>query len=357
MESPKPAKQSLKVLIVDDDELSYEMACFALRKNQFFEFDIQWLSSASNALHAMVNNLFDVYLVDYRLGADDGIELTRLAKLDGCKRPVIIITGFEDPTTDARSLNAGADAFVSKDMLNTPFLERALRYAVTRDQVHRSFLEQQLEYVHEFRRSALSKMAIAIGNEINEPFLVLSDELQKIQTYLQKSELSRDVLVAKVTEIQRNAARIEKIIRALNQMPTQKILVVDDDADIAELMTSELENAGYSVATATDGLKALELLKDTTFDVLISDIVMPGIRGDELFIRASKAGVLPSKVFGITGYGTLTLPHPARSSQIKLLHKPFAMQELLSLVQENNLDRVYADLTPGGRAATFEPAK
>src|SRR5262245_28194924 len=63
--------------------------------------------------------------------------------------------------------------------------------------------------------------------------------------------------------------------------PGGRILLADDDAMVARSMTRILERAGYEVATASSGENAAEILKGSTFDVVLSDVSMPGLSGLE----------------------------------------------------------------------------
>jgi CheY-like chemotaxis protein len=68
-----------------------------------------------------------------------------------------------------------------------------------------------------------------------------------------------------------------------------KILLVDDEPDLLDVLGEYLEDIGYSVVTAGDGLAALNVLeKDSTFDLLLSDINMPRMKGFELITEARK---------------------------------------------------------------------
>ncbi len=62
----------------------------------------------------------------------------------------------------------------------------------------------------------------------------------------------------------------------------KKILFVDDEIDVMRVTIFRLQKAGYEVVTASDGLSVLELLKKTAFDLVILDIRMPGIPGDQV---------------------------------------------------------------------------
>jgi EAL domain-containing protein (putative c-di-GMP-specific phosphodiesterase class I) len=70
-----------------------------------------------------------------------------------------------------------------------------------------------------------------------------------------------------------------------------RILVVDDDRQSLRLWESVLSLAGYAVTTANDGERASSLLDDQTFDVVLSDIVMPGVDGINLLERVRRRDV------------------------------------------------------------------
>ena len=62
----------------------------------------------------------------------------------------------------------------------------------------------------------------------------------------------------------------------------EKILVVDDEVDIAELMKDILEDEGYDVEIAHDGKTAIYKIKEESFDLILLDIMMPDISGTEV---------------------------------------------------------------------------
>ena len=65
-------------------------------------------------------------------------------------------------------------------------------------------------------------------------------------------------------------------------MPDARILVVDDDADSLEIVRTYLESRGYRVTTAADGKEALAILEDARPDLVLLDVMMPGIDGWEV---------------------------------------------------------------------------
>jgi len=68
----------------------------------------------------------------------------------------------------------------------------------------------------------------------------------------------------------------------VTKQETQKILIVDDEQDIAELLSYNLSKEGFDVTTALDGESALKQIKRKIFDLIILDLMLPGIQGMEL---------------------------------------------------------------------------
>lgn len=78
-------------------------------------------------------------------------------------------------------------------------------------------------------------------------------------------------------------------------LDTGAVLVIDDDADNRELLTRSLESVGYTVTQATSGAEALALLRSVELDLVLCDVLMPGLSGIEVLqqIRSVFADALP----------------------------------------------------------------
>ena len=120
---------------------------------------------------------------------------------------------------------------------------------------------------------------------------------------------------------------------------TDKILVVDDEAVIRELMCVILEDEGFHVKCAPNGRAALELLQENDdFVVLFTDIMMPEMDGLELIREAAKSN--PSLVsIVMTGYATMETARDAvKAGAYDYVLKPFNLSEIKMAV-ENALER------------------
>ncbi|NUQ76229.1 MAG: response regulator [Polyangiaceae bacterium] len=108
---------------------------------------------------------------------------------------------------------------------------------------------------------------------------------------------------------------------------TERVLVVDDDAQVREMLRRVLEKAGYRVSIAADGEEALAAAQRERFDVVVTDLVMPRMSGDALIERLTATGG-PAALL-LSGYApaALRITHP------HLLSKPFSPTELLGALR------------------------
>ena len=110
------------------------------------------------------------------------------------------------------------------------------------------------------------------------------------------------------------------------------ILVVDDDPEIVSFLKRGLVYEGYSVDTANDGVEALAKALEREPDLIILDIMMPGIDGIEVSQRLRQAGDVP--ILMLTAKGTVADRVAGLDSGADdYLVKPFAFDELLARIR------------------------
>jgi diguanylate cyclase (GGDEF)-like protein len=122
----------LRVLLVEDDEDDYFLTRDLLSEIPGRRYELDWIADAGKALATLDRGRYDVALIDYRLGSCLGSDLVRGAIAQGCKIPLILLTGLDDRETDVAAMDAGAVDFLVKGRLDSPMLERAIRYALQR---------------------------------------------------------------------------------------------------------------------------------------------------------------------------------------------------------------------------------
>jgi len=133
--------QHVKLLIIDDDEDD-----FLLVKDLLEDIGqtclLDWASTYEDGQRLLAEDRHDLCLMDYKLGARDGIELLKFSNEVGFSGPVILLTGMHQVEVDRQALQAGAVDYLVKSKLSAEQLARAIRYALARREVERERVER-----------------------------------------------------------------------------------------------------------------------------------------------------------------------------------------------------------------------
>ena len=121
-----------KLLLVEDDEDDYFLTNELLRDIYGPNFELDWVRTEDDAIAAIAKAEHDVYLVDYRLGKTNGIDLVRELSETAASAPFILLTGQNSRELDFEAMRAGASDYLVKSDITAPLLDRAIRYAIER---------------------------------------------------------------------------------------------------------------------------------------------------------------------------------------------------------------------------------
>lgn len=127
--SPTPL---LKVLLIEDDEDDFILTRDICDEIRDWKFELDWVRTYDAGVSGAIANRHDVCLVDFRLGAQNGIELIQAAVAGGCQSPIILLTGLGEHEVDLAAMRAGAADYLVKSRLTAAQLERSVRYAIER---------------------------------------------------------------------------------------------------------------------------------------------------------------------------------------------------------------------------------
>jgi CheY-like chemotaxis protein len=120
-------------------------------------------------------------------------------------------------------------------------------------------------------------------------------------------------------------------------MRKHRILIIEDDEFVKNMLKQTIERAGYDVATAANGHIGLKLYKSNPFDVVITDLIMPDMEGIETIthLRKNNPGV---KIIAISGGGRNSpedyLHIAEKLGAKRTFSKPIDRQALLNAIQE-----------------------
>jgi two-component system cell cycle response regulator CpdR len=112
-----------------------------------------------------------------------------------------------------------------------------------------------------------------------------------------------------------------------------RILLAEDDESLRGFLARALERAGYEVRSCADGEEALVALEDGGWDLLLTDIVMPGVDGIEV-ARQAAARDTRIQIMFITGFAAVALAAGERApAGAKVLSKPVHLREIVAEVE------------------------
>ncbi len=116
--------------MIDDDEEDFIITRDVLHEIPRRKYIIDWVPAYDEALLKIRAGEYQVYLVDYRLGAKNGLDLIRAALESGCTAPLILLTGQNDPEVDEQAMRAGAADYLVKGTISSRQLESSVRYSI-----------------------------------------------------------------------------------------------------------------------------------------------------------------------------------------------------------------------------------
>ena len=173
--------QTCRVLLVDDDEDDYVVTRDFLDEAERLAFTLNWVDNYADGLAEIGKNNHDAYLLDFRLGKENGLELLQDALRLGCSKPIILLTGMGDNDIDEQAMAVGAaDYLVKGASLNGPLLERSILHAIDRK---RAEIEQKhlLAELASANRE-LKDFAYVVSHDLKAPLrgiVSIADWLQK----------------------------------------------------------------------------------------------------------------------------------------------------------------------------------
>lgn len=141
-------KKTIKVLYVEDDFESFEIVKTLLTYSTRFNFEVDWESTYEDGLDRIIENKFDVYLLDFYLGDKKSIDLLKEIKSKHTiNKPFIVLTGENNKNTDMEMLKHGASDYLLKDVIfkdiehGSMLLERSIIYSMENKKLEKKFKE------------------------------------------------------------------------------------------------------------------------------------------------------------------------------------------------------------------------
>ncbi len=170
-----------RILLIDDDRLQLRYTQAQFKNFRAEQYELDWAATYEEGIGKLLAGGYSACLLDYQLGARDGLELIREAVARGCRTPIIFLTAETSENIDIQAMHAGALDYLVKGEITPHMLERSLRYALklgeTLDVLHELATHDQLTGLlnrREFDRLLIEE--VDRSRRFGRPFaLVLGD--------------------------------------------------------------------------------------------------------------------------------------------------------------------------------------
>jgi PAS domain S-box-containing protein len=234
-------EETIRVLLVDDDEDDYVLTRDLLEEAMGARFEVDWEDGYRTGLEALSRAEHDCYLVDYRLGERDGLDLLAAAVEGGCPAPIIMLTGWGDHTVDATAMLAGAADYLDKAELSGALLGRSVRHAIERRKAEEALRASEERYrtlfenaeVGMYRSKLDGSELLAVNRKLAEIGGMTVEELQGAPSIVHwgdpadREEMVRQMSETGVvrnyeTEVRAAGGEIKTVLMSAHTVPGQE---------------------------------------------------------------------------------------------------------------------------------------
>jgi signal transduction histidine kinase len=232
-----------RILLIDDDEDDQFMFKDLLSQIAGQTFDITSALSYDAGLAALRTQSHDICFLDYRLGVRTGLELLKAAMAEGCRVPIVLLTGYGEHEVDLEAMRVGAADYLVKDQISPPIIERCIRYAM-----HRRQMEAQI--IMQDRLASVGLLASSLAHEIGTPLGVIRGRAEYLgmqaggDPAIQKNV---DVIVSQIDRVSKLIRSLLNLARGDRAKVAGKILLNQTVAEVMDLMAHELRKHGIEL--------------------------------------------------------------------------------------------------------------
>lgn len=350
------------VLLIEDDHEDYLLTKLMLKNAPHITFELTWADNPEKGINFLNQNEYDICLIDYNLGANDGVDFLKKAIGINKTMPYVFLTGLNNPELDNKAIQLGASDYLVKDTFDAEILERTIRHSIerkiqetellkTRDELAKALDEikrNQNKLIEMENLKSVQQLAGAVAHEFSQPLQALLNyaDLIKIENPGSKYHTHIREHIEKISQLTDNLRNITQLSKKpyldneiLNIDPDKNenkninhILVVDDEPSILETLTEMFRLKGFVCDGAADGSEALLKTRQKKYSFIVSDINMPVMDGAEFFKHFREDDKNTPFIF-ITGYEVTDEIKRVIKEADALINKPVNFEHFFNMVQ------------------------
>jgi signal transduction histidine kinase len=227
----------IKVLLVDDDEDDFLIISRVFNAIPDSPFQLSWCSDFDQAKTLINRKQHNIYLIDYRLGVQTGLELLEFAQPYKRSEPFILLTGVGDREIEKRSMKLAAADYLVKGSFNAELLARTLYYSLERKQ----FEEQRLKYLIELNRAKDEFISLA-SHQLRTPATGVKQYLGMVlEGFVGELSDSQRSVLEKANESNERQLRIVSDLLKVAQVDAGKVRLRKAEVDVVSLINDVIK--------------------------------------------------------------------------------------------------------------------
>ena len=177
-------QSQIRVLVIDDDGDDFVMLRDLLAEVFGSKASVDWAASYDAGKAELLQSKHDVCFLDYRLGVRTGLDLLKEAIHDGCKTPLILLTGYGEHDVDLEAMKSGAADYLVKDQISPFLIERSIRYSIHRAQNLQMLRDREAQVLVQDRMASIGLLASSLAHEIGTPLGVIRGRAEYLSLQL-----------------------------------------------------------------------------------------------------------------------------------------------------------------------------
>lgn len=208
---------SLRVLLIEDDQDDYILVSSLLSEISSTSYEIEWAPSYESGLEEIDRGSYDICLLDYRLGSHNGLELLQKIIEQGCRAPVILLTGQGDYHVDLEAMKSGASDYLVKGQINPPLLERSIRYSIERRRAEDALRasEKQLRLLSsqllKYQESERKRVASELHDDLGQILTAVKFSIENALNHMESDTLISKTLQPLIPTLQHAIDEVRRI--------------------------------------------------------------------------------------------------------------------------------------------------
>lgn len=237
MQPNTPKNRTIKVLLVDDDEDDYLIIRQVFSRIPDSPFQLEWCSQFDKAKSLIDQQNHDIYLIDYRLSGQTGLELLEYAQPYKRSEPFILLTGVGDRDIEVRSMKLAAADYLVKGTINAELLARTLYYSLERKQ----FEEQRVGSLIKLNKAKDEFISLA-AHQLRTPATGVKQYLGMVlEGFVGELTNSQKSILQKANESNERQLRIVTDLLKVAQVDAGKVRLRKADVDVVSLINDVIK--------------------------------------------------------------------------------------------------------------------